>query len=99
MKELNPNSFPGRMLEPLDQLAHQLLDAKQYPRLKLVTELLASFSQAAWDQVEEDVKLKIIEQLQQDFHTRVWDDGEWSEDSPYGKIHNLISAEHKAMTR
>ena len=87
------------MLQHLDQLAHQLLDARQYSRLKLVTELLATFSQGAWSQVDEDVKKKILEQLQQDFHTRAWDDWEWSEDSSYGRIHALIAAEHKAMTR
>ena len=99
MKEINPNSFPGRMLQPLDELAHQLLGVKNYPRLKLVSELLATFSQGAWSQLEEDVKRQILRQLQQDFHTRAWDDWEWSEDSPYGRIHAIISAEQKAMDR
>ena len=85
------------MLEPLEELAHDVLDRKQYDRLRTVSELLAAFSRGGWELIEEDVRRAMVERMEQDFHIRAWDDWAWTEGNALSRIRDLLASEKKAM--
>ena len=85
------------MLEPLDALAHELLEVKQYDRLQVVAALLSAFSRGGWDQVEDDMKQAMLEQMEKDFHVRAWDDWSMAEDTALARVSALIAAQKRAM--
>ncbi len=87
------------MLPLLDELAHQVLELKQYARLEIVAGLLSMFSRGAWSEIEDDVKVLVLAQMEKDFHVRAWDDWEWGADGAFSKINTLVAAEQKGMAR
>ena len=99
MNTIDPQSFPGRLIPHLDKLANELLSQKSYARLRMVVDLLASLSQGVWDQMESEVQLMLIEQIQNSFHIRAWDDWRLDTDSPLIKINEIVSYQAKAMKR
>ena len=90
-------SFPERLQQPLDELAHQLLAQKQYGRLRLVAELLDVFSQGAWDRIEEDAQRTILKKMEEDFHIRAWDDWDWHGGSVLTNIRESIRNQMRSM--
>ena len=99
MNTIDPQSFPGRLIPYLDKLASELLAKKYYVRLRMVVDLLSSLSQGGWDQMEAEVQHMLIEQMQNDYHIRAWDDWNWDADGPLMKIREIISNQVKAMNR
>jgi hypothetical protein len=87
------------MIPLLDELAHQVLDLKQYARLEIVAGLLSMFSRGAWTEIEDDVKVTVLAQIQKDLHVRAWDDWDWGADGAFSRINTLVAAEQKGMTR
>ena len=85
------------MIEPLDALAHELLERKQYDRLRMVSELLSAFSRGAWDQIEDDVRRAMIERMERDFNVRAWDDWSMSVGTALARVVALVEAQKRAM--
>ncbi len=88
-----PQAFAGAMMEPLHELAHQLLESKQYDRLHQVSEVLAVLSRGAWETMEDDLKRKALIELEKTFHVRGWDDQVDPRGGPLDRIHQLLDAE------
>jgi hypothetical protein len=87
------------MVEPLEELAGQVLKLRQYHRLLLVAELLDVFSSGRWNRIEEEQKDRFLAKLELDFNIRAWDDWDISGGGAYSRIAALIAAESKSLER
>ena len=87
------------MLPALDELAHHVLELKQYGRLEVVAGLLSMFSKGAWDEIEDDAKVMVLGQMEKEFHFRAWDDWASKEGDAYSRITAFVTAEQKGMSR
>ena len=92
---MNPPAitFPSNIVPLLEVLAQDCLRDKQYPRLRVLVDLLAIFSAGVWPTLPEEKREEFIRQMQSDFRQRLWHEKEWNLDSAYTQICVLVAAE------
>ena len=83
----------------LESLAAKMVKTRHFGYLKTVADLLVGLSSPGWSRLADEDKLRYLEQMRIDFHTRGMGDSEYGSDPDYLAIHELIELEFQAVRR
>ena len=84
-------TFDQQVIEPLHDLAAEVLEKRQYSRLTIVTNYLSVLSSGQWNRLGSDERVLFVKKMASDFHARAWDDWDWNGDGAYSRVAEMIS--------
>ena len=87
------------MLPHLESLAAKFIRSRHFGYLKTVADLLVGLSGPGWSRLADEDKMRYLEQMQIDFHSRGMGDSEYGSDPDYSAVHELIELEVRAVRR
>ncbi|MDX1681161.1 MAG: hypothetical protein R3242_10570 [Akkermansiaceae bacterium] len=89
-------NFAESISEPMHALASEVLEARNYARLKIVSQYLAVLEAGQWSRLGSDERELFLNKMNQDFHPRAWDDWSYDQDDSYRKVIDLIESAMRA---
>jgi len=87
------------MMPHLESLAAKMVKSRDFGYLKTVADLLVGLNGPGWSRLADEEKMRYLEQMQTDFHTRGMGDSEYGTNPDYSAIHELIELEVRAVRR
>ena len=87
------------MIPHLESLAAKMVKTRHFGYLRTVADLLVGLSGQGWGQLPDVDKMRYLEKMRVDFHTRGMGDSEYNSDSDYSAVHELIELEYQAVKR
>jgi hypothetical protein len=99
MSTSTSKTWEQRMLPHLESLAAKMIRTRHFDYLRTVADLLVGLSGSGWSRLADEDKLRFVEKMRVDFHTRGMGDSEYGSDPDYAAVHELIELEFQAVKR
>ena len=84
-------TFDQRIIDPLHELAGELLEKRQYARLATVAHYISTLSGGQWNRLGSEKRVLFVEKMASDFHPRAWDDWDWDATGAFSRVADMIN--------
>ena len=87
------------MIPHLESLAAKMVKTRHFGYLRTVADLLVGLSGHGWSRLSDEDKMRYLEKMRIDFHTRGMGDSEYCSDPDYSAVYELIELEFQVVKR